>query len=247
MLFPETNVMWNRYDVQTFARQYRHNTFDFSHQNTSNSIHTYNSAYQPGGTCSILTNNLVRRFHSSDTDQTFGQWTIMTINIKQNRKLSIICCYQVCDQTSNSVGPKTAFNQQWSILKQQGNPYPHPRKQFITDLDKTLSQLRNKGHSIVLAGDFNTTVGEQPFGLDMILNKYSLIDSIQYLHGEYECSTYARGTKCIDYIFASTDLLPAIKGGGIPLLDAITSSDHHAIFIDVHIPSCLESELSCLL
>ena len=77
MLFPETNVMWNRYDVQTFARQYRHNTFDFSHQNTSNSIHTYNSAYQPGGTCSILTNNLVGRFHSSDTNQTFGQWTII--------------------------------------------------------------------------------------------------------------------------------------------------------------------------
>ena len=81
----------------------------------------------------------------------------------------------------------------------------------------------------------------------MILNKHSLVDSIQYLHGQYKCSTYARGTKCIDYIFISTDILPALKRGGIPPIESVISSDHRAVFIDVHIQSCLDSDLSCLL
>ena len=81
----------------------------------------------------------------------------------------------------------------------------------------------------------------------MLLHKHSLVDSIRHLHGNYNCSTYARGHKCIDYIFATTDILPMIKRGGIPPLDAVTSSDHRAVFIDIDVRSCLDSELSCLL
>ena len=195
LLFPETNIAWNQYDVQKLAQEYRRNTFQFSRQISSNSTHTYDSPYQPGGTCSIITNNLVGRYHSSMSDLELGRWSVTTLNIRDNRKLSIICCYQVCDQNINSAGPKTAFNQQWSILKRQGKLCPNPRKQFCSDLDALLSQLRLSGHSIILAGDFNTTIGDNPHGLDMLLKKHALVDSIQYLHGKYKCSTFARGRK----------------------------------------------------
>ena len=247
LLFPETNLAWNRYDIQQLAHQYRQNTFQFSRQISSNSKHTYETPYQPGGTCSIITNKLVGRFHSSTTDPELGRWSVITLNIRHNRKLSIICCYQVCDQNINTIGPKTAFNQQWSILKRQGKLCPNPRKQFVSDLDHLLTKLRTSGHSIILAGDFNTSIGDNPHGIDRILNKHSLIDTIRHLHGDYTCSTYSRGRKCIDYIFASTDLLPALQRSGITPLEAITASDHCAVFIDIDIRACLDSDLSCLL
>ena len=58
-LFPETNLQWTHYTVQTSSNNHRRNTFDFSKQVTSNSNHSYNSTYQPGGICSILIDNMV--------------------------------------------------------------------------------------------------------------------------------------------------------------------------------------------
>ena len=106
-------------------------------------------------------------------------------------KLSIICCYQVCKQNISSVSPKTAFSQQWSLLKQQGQAHPNPRKQFTDDLDQLLLDLTNQGNTIVLAGDFNATIGDDPHGIDRLIYKYNLVDTIQHLHGSYSCATYS--------------------------------------------------------
>lgn len=125
--------------------------------------------------------------------------------------LSIICCYQVCNQTIDKVGPKTAFAQQWTILRDQGIEHPNPRRQFIKDLDKLLKSLTSQNHSIVLAGDFNESIGDDPNALDAIIIKYNLMDAVNHLHGSHEIPTYSRGTKRLDYIFLSHDLLPAIS------------------------------------
>ena len=80
---------------------------------------------------------------------------------------------------------KTAFYQQWSILKKHGILCPNPRKQFFSDLDTLLTKLKASDHSIILAGDFNASVGDNPHGIDKLLNKHSLIDTVSYLHGTY--------------------------------------------------------------
>lgn len=167
--------------------------------------------------------------------------------MKQNRKVSIICCYQVCHQSIATSGPKTAFSQQWSILSHQGQLHPNPRKQFYHDLDKTIAALIQQGNLIILAGDFNTSIGDDPTGLDKLIQKYSLVDSIQSLHGLYQCATYSRGTKCIDYILISSDLIPCLRRGGILPFDGITMSDHRGIFIDIDTHRLFGNHVSPLL
>ena len=99
---------------------------------------------------------------------------------------------------------------------------------------------------ILLAGDFNSSLGDDPAGLDRLLNKYQLCDTIQYLHGSYSCASYSRGSKCIDYIFCSQSFLPAIKRGAILPFNSIISSDHRPIFLDIDINQSFRSPLSSL-
>ena len=245
-LFPETNLHWSNYNVQSISNRHRRHIFDYSKQITSNSTHTYNSNYQPGGTCSLLLQKMVGRHHSSFSDSSLGRWTVTNLSMRNNQILSIICCYQVCQGTIVSAGPKTAFSQQWSLLKQQGHDNPNPRKQFYTDLDKLLSKLISQNNMIILAGDFNASVGNEPHGLDRIVTKFNLCDTIQYLHGPYSCASYSRGSKCIDYIFCSHSFLPAIKRGAILPFNSVISSDHRPIFLDIDVNQTFQSPLSSL-
>lgn len=246
LLFPETNLHWSNYTIIQQATKHRHQVFRFSKQTTSNSTLSYNTSYQPGGTASIITANLVGRFQSSESDSPLGRWSVTHLTMSNNRTLSIICCYRVCNQSISTTGPKTAFQQQWSLLRQHGQLQPNPRRQFIHDLDRLLSHLKHKGHSIILGGDFNSTLGEDATGLDSIILKHQLVDTIALLHGSYSCSTFARGTKCIDYIFISSDLAPSVSQSGIPGFDSVTMSDHRPIFVDFHIPTAFGASVPTL-
>ena len=123
--------------------------------------------------------------------------------------------------------------QQWSLLRDQGITNPKPRKQFYRDLDTVISKLREDNHSIILAGDFNESLGDDPEGLDRITIKYGLCDCISYRHGPYSTTTYSRGHKCLDCIVVSSDLLPSICQSGILPFDSLFTSDHRAIFLDL--------------
>ena len=247
ILLPETNLQWTHHSILSLSNQHRRRIFNFSKQTTSNSQRIYDSPYQPGGTCSIIVDKLIGRHQESTNDHLLGRWTITTLNMKRNQKLSILCCYQVCQQSNSTTGPKTAYSQQWSLLKERGTTIPNPRKQFYSDLDTTLSTLVQQGHTIILAGDFNTSLGDDPSGLDKIIHKYNLVDTIQHLHGTHSCASYNRGRKCIDYIFCSQSFVPALQRGAILPFHSITASDHRPIFLDIDINITFQSPLSALL
>ena len=232
ILFTETNLKWNDYNVFKHTTEIRCNVFRFSKQITSSSSIAYDSLYQPGGTCSIITNDMVGRHHSSSSDDPLGRWTITNITISNGQLLSIICCYQVCNHTIQTAGPKTAYAQQWSILRNQGVIAPRPRNQFLHDLDHLIHQLTQNGNQIILAGDFNDDFSD-PNGIQRLAIKYSLIDSVEYLHGPYSCTSYARGTKCLDYILLSQSLAPSLRQAGLPAFNTIINSDHRPVYIDI--------------
>ena len=246
ILLSETNLQWQDYQIYQKTNTIRKNVFQFSRQITSSSSIQYDTTYQPGGTCSILVNKMVGRHHSSFADKPMGRWTVTNLTLPQGRILSVICCSQVCNQNIKTVGPKTAFSQQWTLLREQGNIRPNPRKSFIQDLDKLISSLTANNNSIILAGDFNTMVSDDITGLQRIITKFSLADCVQHLHGNYTCSTYSRGSKCLDYIFASRTILPAITQAGIPQLGTIVDSDHRPVFLDLNMTKCFGQDISCL-
>ena len=246
-LLPETNLFWPDYQVYTSTSAHRRHVHQHSKQVYSCSLKKYDSTYQPGGTCSIVSGHATGRVHSTSKDDPLGRWSIMHLNKSNGSMLSIICCYQVCNQTIDKVGPKTAFAQQWTILRDQGIEHPNPRRQFIKDLDKLLKSLTSQNHSIVLAGDFNESIGDDPNALDAIIIKYNLTDAVNHLHGSHEIPTYSRGTKRLDYIFLSHDLLPAISQSGILPFDSIIPSDHRPIFVDLDTRKCFGGEISPLM
>lgn len=239
ILLPETNLHWSNYAVQQATYQHRMQLFHHSKQQTSCSSRVYDNAYQPGGTCSIVTNHTSGRFHSSTNDTNLGRWSITHLNISNSKILTIICAYQVCKQMLSNVGSKTAYAQQWSLLRESGIECPDPRKQFVNDLSKTIDKFKLQGHSIILAGDFNESITgsntASPQGLESIILRHNLRDAVDHLHGKQNCPTYFRGKERLDYVFVSSDILPSIMQSGICPFDAIISSDHRAIFADIDV------------
>ena len=96
----------------------------------------------------------------------------------------------------------------------------------MTDLDYLLSPLHCNKHKIILCGNFNESIGDSTNGLDFLIAKYSLTNISQHQHGPHDESTYARGTKCLNYIFASQNVLPATQQSAILPLNYVIASDH---------------------
>ena len=227
----ETNLQWTDYSTTNICSKYRKNVFRHSKQITSNSNLTYDTPFQPGGTCTVLCNSVVGRYHNSISDP-LGRWSVATINTSGNTKLSIITCYQVF-QSNTTPGPKSAYTQQWTLLRKHGNRTPNPRKQFIKDLDSLLTKLRQQNHSLIIVGDFNETISPQIENLHSIVTKHHLVDAVHAKHGPYNIPTYNKGSKTIDYIFVSHAIAPYIVKSGILDFTTIISSDHRPIFVDL--------------
>jgi hypothetical protein len=69
---------------------------------------------------------------------------------KSNQKMVIICAYQVCKNARAQAGNKTAYTQQWHILREQGITNTDPRKQFITDFTNELCMHLEQQHDRIL-------------------------------------------------------------------------------------------------
>ena len=115
-------------------------------------------------------------------------------------------------------------------------PRSHPTKSSLIlhqRLRQILSNLQSKQHMIVLCGDFNESIGDDINGLDSLITKHNLTDAVQHLRGSYDCSTYARGSKCLDFIFTSQNVTNSIKQAAILHFNYVISSNHRAIYVDL--------------
>ena len=88
----------------------------------------------------------------------------------------MVTAYQSYKASIRTIGSKTAFAQQWHLIRQADDTKPDPRKRFIKDQDKFLSPHHRSGTEILLMGDFNETLGDSIRGLDLIVKKYNLLD-----------------------------------------------------------------------
>ena len=221
----ETNINWKDYSVYKHTSHHRKTTFVHSQHIPSSSARTFDTPYQPGGCSLTICNHVTGRYHSSYSDP-LGRWSVIHLNTSTSNPVTIICVYQVCDAKITQVGPKTAYSQQWSILREQGHLSPDPRKTFIKDLNDLLHTFHCKQHKIILCGDFNESIGDNMHGLDLIITKYNLVDAIQYQHGPHNLSTYSRGNKCLDYIFVSQNVTSSIQQSAILPFNYVILSDH---------------------
>ena len=84
-------------------------------------------------------------------------------------------------------------SEQQSLLFQNQDATTNPRTAFRRDLLEYLKTQLDKGHEILLVGDFNEPFGSDPDGMEKIAAEIQLIDLMSVRHSSPPPATYARG------------------------------------------------------
>jgi hypothetical protein len=155
----------------------------------------------------------------------------------------ILTAYNVSQYKNAEVGNDTLFNQQIALDKLSNFREPDLKKIFIDDLTKLVKQARKEDKGIILAGDFNEMVGDDPNGMAKVLLAGNLTDAHSNQHGMIDITTYTRGTKRLDYVFVTPRLVDHILRSGYKSFQARIASDHRGYFVDFDLAGFLDRQL----
>jgi hypothetical protein len=140
-------------------------------------------------------------------------------------------------------GPHTAWSQQWILLREHQRD-PDPIKCFCNDLTKELQKWTTQGYDILLMIDTNEDVGSSPGGMSSVIASAGLFNPIQARHqADRYPNTFARGTKCIDFIYGTENVKQHCVASGILPFGYGYPSDHRAIFAHIDISKILATEV----
>jgi hypothetical protein len=114
----------------------------------------------------------------------------------------------------------------------RGVPTSHPRKALIQDFSAQLRQWRSAGHEMIISGDLNELLGDNPEEFGSITSEFNLVDVYRHLHRMDEPATFNGGHRRLDYILCSTQLLPSVPACGILPFNILSHSDHRTVFLD---------------
>jgi hypothetical protein len=107
-----------------------------------------------------------------------------------------------------------------------------------------LTRRRSNGETLLLVGDFNERLGDDPELLASITTSFCLADPHSSQHGsDSDVPTYIRGRKRLDYCLLDVLLLDHVITCGINLFNEIYRSDHRAVFIDIRLRLFLKAQL----
>jgi hypothetical protein len=197
---------------------------------------------KPGGNMVGITGPLVGRIRTTITDP-YGRWCGYTIIGRDTKEIMIITAYNVSQYKNAKVGDDTLFNQQIALYKLKNIRDPDPKKIFVEDLTALVKKARNEDKDIILTGDFNELVGEDPRGMTKVLTEGNLTDAHDYQHGNVDISTYTRGVKRLDYVFVTPRLVEHILRSGYEPFHARIPSDHRGYFVDFDLAGFLDRQL----
>ena len=227
--FSEINLDVSKYRVRRILSDTFNRAFDSSRLSTSTSEIPFESFYKPGGTLTALFNHHITRYHSQFSDP-LGRWSSLAITGKHSRIIYFITVYQVVDNATT--GPFTVYQQQLSSLKLADRTV-QPRRAFLDDLSRYMDTIKSDDTEIILMGDLNEVVGFDGSGFSKITSAHDLVDIMAHFHPiADEVATYSRGTKRLDYIFCTPNLLSSIISSGVEPFNEHIHSDHRSLFVD---------------
>ena len=188
------------------------------------------SMYQPGGVAAGFDASMKMRYLKEGKDP-FGRWIWQEFG--QNLCITrIYTLYRVNDGSESSSGTSTAWYQQRCLYEEKGMRV-NPRKQVIDDLCKEISPCIERGHNIILGGDFNESLTSR----EMLAKKFEEIGLYNVCENRFQTKdlprTHSRGSKAIDHIWATRFILENTSYAGYAPFGHIWDSDHRALFMDI--------------
>jgi hypothetical protein len=139
----------------------------------------------------------VGRIRETITDP-YGRWCGYTFIGRDTKEIMILAAYNVSQYKNAKVGEDTLFNQQIALYKLNNIKNPYPKKLFNKDLTAIVTKARKEDKDIVLTGDFNELVDDDPRGMTTVLSAGNLTVAHGHQHGTVDITTYTRGIKRLD-------------------------------------------------
>ena len=143
-----------------------------------------------GGTMEMVIGQCKGRILSKYKDPA-GRWVSISFKRTQMSPVTVISTYQVVNVDPTTVGDSTYANQLAGYYTLQNQVDPHRlRKHHSDDLLQYVRSLQACGQSIVLAGDLNESLGDDPDGMLRLVSECQLFDAIADKHGPLHSTTY---------------------------------------------------------
>ena len=188
---------------------------------------------KPGGTFIASDGNVTGpRIKHQKLDEP-GRWVSQTFQGASDRRITLVSAYQQVVSDVVSPGTVTAAAQQKSLLIQRNDSIQSPRKAFRRDLTAYLQRCKNAGDELILLGDFNEVMGDDPGGMTAVAHKLELFDMMSSRHSQTPPVTYSRGRRCLDYGLATPLVLQVITRCGYEAFHSRHPSDHRAYYFDM--------------
>jgi hypothetical protein len=211
---PESNVNWRHPNEFKKCRQAVKTVLQHAKLSTSSSSKRPATAKQPGGTVRIGVDNFTGRIYETGRDSQYGRWSYFKVSGQNARSIVILTVYQVCQQPEEFTMDTTTCKQQNILLAEHhrlinsmsGRVTPHPCQALIHNLSSQLCEWRAEGLEIILSGDLNEVLGDDPTQFATITTQFNLTDVYRFRHGLDEPATYQRG----DSITYSARLLSSL-------------------------------------
>jgi hypothetical protein len=197
---------------------------------------------KPGGNMVGITGSLVGRIRDTIMDP-YGWWCGVTLIGRDNKEILIPMAYNVSQVVNAMVGDDTLFNQQIALYKLKNMREPDPKKLFIADLTILVQKARSEDKVIILTGDFNELVRDDPNMMAKVLGAGNLTDAHGHQHGEVEIKTYTPGHKRLDYVFVTPRMVDHVLHSGYEAFHARIASDHKGYFVDFALAGFLDRQL----
>jgi hypothetical protein len=105
-------------------------------------------------------------------------------------------------------------------------------KRQLQDFSGQLRLWRSEGHKLIISGDLNELLGDNPEEFGSITSEFNLTNVYRHRHGMDEPATFNGGHRRLGYILCTTPLLPSVTACGILPFNIISHSDHRTVFMD---------------
>jgi len=192
---------------------------------------TRSTSFQPGGTAIVALNEWAHQATSPGNDMTsLGHWSWVRILGHDNHHLWIVTVYQPC----KSNGHLMMYQQQVCRRLSTTGCSVCPRKKLLEDLHNQVTQWQSNGDSIIIMGDMNEDIWEDP--VLSVATNMGVTDAVTTQHGNQSPNTHNRGSMPIDGIFLPTNLIQTIQSGYLAFSEGIPSN-HRVIWVDIPVTS----------
>ena len=166
-----------------------------------------------------------------------GRWSYTTLKGKNNRKVTFITAYRVCQQ--KSIGTCTISEQQQNDFISEGEFGVNVRKRMILDLKNFILQLHQQEHIVILNGDMNEDLNQTNNPIEIMLHECGMKNVFHYALGRDTKlpPTYNRGKNCLDLLAITIDNripIEAICRLGMAPHHEFYNTDHRLIYCDIN-------------